>query len=496
MVLAGYDSVSLTPVHQFILVRALTGALGLTAVNELMVTAVEDVEIPDPWFIDDAVWQANWFLPYKQTIYVPGTEPTDWHPSSSSEGGSPEGESPEGESSPEGDSPPASEETEGSPPTDTSSPPTDTSNPPPTRRMRHRQRHRRRLHEASDSSSSSSWGGSSTEAPPVLPAVKVSLQAVLPSFDAANTLLVTLLSLWDSSESGAAGALTLLLHEAKLAMAAPYGFVAPGALLDTDAVYIWHEEAPAPPRAAAANATTAATPLRNVSAVVTFGSVTPAQLGVVGGSVRGTLNASAPLVVAFRASIASSLALPPPFSAEDVTVTAITAVFNSSSSPSSAGRRLQAETKGETANVTAAAVAFTVRVNTSSVNVSTVQSTLQKTLAPNGTFAASYYSSNAAAFRAAGVNRTISITALTLPKAANVSLNTTAPPNAAAVAAAKKAAAGARALEGLLSESSKAVVIAVCCVTGVLLAVAITYTTLQARKRHQALLKLNSVGSN
>ena len=37
-------------------------------------------------------------------------------------------------------------------------------------------------------------------------------------------------------------------------------------------------------------------------------------------------------------------------------------------------------------------------------------------------------------------------------------------------------------------------VIAVCVVTGFLLAVAITFTTVQARKRHRALLKLNSVG--
>jgi len=72
--LAGYDSVTLTPVHQFVLTRALTGALGLTAANQLAVTAVVDVAA-DPDFIQAAVDQANLFLPYDAQIYAPGTAP-------------------------------------------------------------------------------------------------------------------------------------------------------------------------------------------------------------------------------------------------------------------------------------------------------------------------------------------------------------------------------------------------------------------------------------
>ncbi len=64
VVLAGYDSFSLTPLHQFLLTRALTGALGLTAANQLAVTAVEDTDASDPDFISAAVDQANVFLPW------------------------------------------------------------------------------------------------------------------------------------------------------------------------------------------------------------------------------------------------------------------------------------------------------------------------------------------------------------------------------------------------------------------------------------------------
>ena len=449
--LAGYDSVTLTPVHQFVLTRTLTDALGLTAANQLAVTAVVDVAA-DPDFIQAAVDQANLFLPYDAQIYAPGTAPNPPPPSPP----------PDAPSPPEPPSPP--------------SPPPPPPPPPPPGAPGGR----RRLQQSSD------------YAPPVLPAVTVSLQALLPSFAAANTLLTTLLSLWDSSASGAAGAVVLVLHQANLDRAAPYGFVAPGALLNADAVYIWHSEASSPARAGA-NSTAAPSPMRNVTATVTFAAATPATFGVTGG-VRGVVNASAPLVVALRAALAKALALPAPFNAtKDLVITDIKPVVNSTTS--AAGRRLQAPTSSS--KVLGSDVSFSVRVNTSTINVTDVQAKVQRVLATNGTFASTFYTANATLF--AGSNVTLSqfkITAVSLASAANVSLNTTAPPSATAAAAAAKAARAGRALEGLLSDSSKAVVIAVCVVTGFLLAIAITFTTVQARKRHQALLKLNSVGSD
>ena len=325
-------------------------------------------------------------------------------------------------------------------------------------------------------------------APPTLPAVTVSLQALLPSYAAANTLLTALLALWDSSESGAAGALVLVLHEANLDRGAPYGFVAPGALLGAESVYIWHVAASAPARAAT-NSTAAPSPMRNVTGTVTFSSVTPATFGVTGG-VRGTVNASALLVLKFRDALAAELALPAPFNvSKDLVITDIKPVINSTAS--AAGRRLQAASK-----VSGAAVSFSVRVNTTVVNTTDVQAKLLRVLATNGTFASSYYTANHVAFNASNITAAFVITDVSLSSAANVSLNTTAPPDASAAAKAAKAAKAGRALEGLLSDSSKAVVIAVCAVTGLLLAVAVTWTTVQARKRHQALLKLNSVGAD
>ena len=330
----------------------------------------------------------------------------------------------------------------------------------------------------------------------MLPAVTVSLQAMMPSFSAATQLLATLLSLWDSSETGAAGALVLALQVAKLAVAAPYGFVAPGALLDADAVYIWQAEAPSPAKAAA-NSTAAPSPMRNLTATVSFGALTPTHFGIIGGGVRGKVNDTAPLVVAFRSALAAALALPAPFNSSYITVTGITAIFNTSATSATGRRLLAAPTKASTP-VAGSAVAFQLRVNTSIVNATVVQAAVLKTLATNGTFASKFQADYAAAFTAANVSagKKAYIIAVSVATAANVSLNATAPPGAAAAAAAAKAARGARALEGLLSDSSKAVVIAVCVVTGVLLGVAITWTTVQARKRHQALLKLNSVGSD
>ena len=158
----------------------------------------------------------------------------------------------------------------------------------------------------------------------MLPAVTVSLQALMPSFAAAQTLLTTLLAMWDSSETGAAGALVIVLQEAKLAMAAPYGFVAPGALLDAEAVFMWHAEAPSPAKKAATNATAApVSPMRNITATVTFSGLTPTQWGVIGGGVRGKVNESAPLVIAFRTELAAKLALPALFVAGNITITGI-----------------------------------------------------------------------------------------------------------------------------------------------------------------------------
>jgi hypothetical protein len=343
---------------------------------------------------------------------------------------------------------------------------------------------------------------SSTDAvaPPVLPAVTVSLQALMPSFAAAQTLLTTLLAMWDSSETGAAGALVIVLQEAKLAMAAPYGFIAPGALLDAEAVFMWHAEAPSPAKKAATNATAApVSPMRNITATVTFSGLTPTQWGVIGGGVRGKVNESAPLVIAFRTELAAKLALPAPFVAGNITITGITAVFNTTTSAS--GRRLLAAPAkppaGPATPLAGTAVAFQLRVNTSTVNATAVNAAVLKTLATNGTFAAGFKTGYTAAFTAANATRSVvTIIAVSVSTAANVSLNTTAPPGAAAAAAALKAARAGKALEGLLSDSSKAVVIAVCVITGVFLGVAVTWTTVQARKRHQALLKLNSVGSD
>ena len=334
----------------------------------------------------------------------------------------------------------------------------------------------------------------------MLPAVTVSLQALMPSFAAAQTLLTTLLSMWDSSETGAAGALVLVLQDAKLAMAAPYGFVAPGALLDREAVFMWHAEAAAPAKAAS-NATAApVSPMRNITGTVTFAGLTPTQWGVIGGGVRGKVNESAPLVIAFRTELAAKLALPAPFVAGNITITGITAVFNTTTTSASGRRLLAAPAKppaGPATPLAGTAVAFQLRVNTSTVNATAVNAAVLKTLATNGTFAAGFKTGYTAAFTAANATRSVvTIIAVSVSTAANVTLNTTAPPGAAAAAAALKAARAGKALEGLLSDSSKAVVIAVCVITGVLLGVAVTWTTVQARKRHQALLKLNSVGSD
>ena len=427
LLFAGYDSASLMGLQTYALGRALAATLGLSGENGLTLSNAVNAK-PDELFVSAAVEQANSLLPENSQLHMPGTAPR----------------------------PPAPEPPPPSPP----SPPPPSPPPPPPPPPPSPPSARRRLMQSSSSSSTS------TDAPPEVIGVQLTLTATLSSYAAAESFATALTTLFDATDAGAAGALLLALHAAGLGINAPGLLCSPGAVLDPATLWVWPIFSPSPASAAGNSSNVSA--VTNVTGTVSVTGLSPAVLGVMGGGVRGTLNVSAPLVLAFCNVAAAALYLP---NASAFAVTDVTTLFSATNRSKAAGSM----------------ISFKLAANTSALY--DVQTKLTRLFSPgNGTFSALFFTNARAALLAANVTRAPNVTQFTL-LAGGKALNLTEPPSAAA---ARAAAASAR-LDGFTSTSSTVVDVVVCCLAGFLLGVAASYTVLNAKHRERELRKLNSM---
>jgi hypothetical protein len=136
-------------------------------------------------------------------------------------------------------------------------------------------------------------------------------------------------------------------------------------------------------------------------------------------------------------------------------------------------------------------VYFQLSIDTGAVNATLLSSQALAALSRNGSAVTALFASGGGTFAALNISN-LSATGATLVLGNNT-FGGIVPPSAAAASAAARAASAGIAAAGLLSDTSKSVVIAVCTLTGFMLGGATVYTVQASAERRRTLLLLNSV---